>query len=248
METKQDRWWRIADFTDEISEQMQIMFQDDTISMHTNTIDRWFKDLEKKGIHYINRSTSKQRVYDESDLKIGLFIAEYRYDEEKKNMFNLDAVYYMIQERDEFTLRPFPQDVETEGTELSRVPTFDDFKDMLEEYLPHLKEEIKQELRQEVKQEVTQGLQADIKRMLPEPKNPEALQREKLDDALTRTRIELQLRDDALTQWAAKPSEERMKKAGLFRKEEDVQKREDFIHAYKRKHYDDALKRSFGLD
>ena len=83
-------YWKISDFTQKIGD------------LHMNTVDRWFKKLEEQQIHYISRING-ERIYDELDLKVALFIKERR--DEK---WALEAIFNILPFQLE--LRPFPED------------------------------------------------------------------------------------------------------------------------------------------
>ncbi|MDH4619389.1 hypothetical protein [Brevibacillus sp. AY1] len=72
------------------------------IGQHQNTVDGWFKQLEERRIHYVNRANGK-KVYNSLDLQIGLYIRDKR---EKK--WALDPIFSELPEH--FELRPFPPD------------------------------------------------------------------------------------------------------------------------------------------
>lgn len=69
----------------------------------------------------------------------------------------------------------------------------------------------------------------------------------KLTDEITKRRVEALLRKEALELWAQKSDSERLKKTGLFRKEEDINKRDAFIEGYIAEHYELKLKSEYGL-
>ena len=93
--------WQISDFTDEI----QKRYEEETAikeSIHYNTVDKWFKELEKKGIHYIQRTADKnKKVYDELDIAIAIFIMKKRAER-----WSLDAIFNILSANLE--VRPFP--------------------------------------------------------------------------------------------------------------------------------------------
>ncbi|CAM4415673.1 hypothetical protein BAMA_04945 [Bacillus manliponensis] len=72
---RNDEVWRISEFAKKVGK-------------HINTVDNWFKQLENNQIHYINRVANGEKVYDELDLKIGLFIKQKR--EEK---WSIEAIF-----------------------------------------------------------------------------------------------------------------------------------------------------------
>jgi DNA-binding transcriptional MerR regulator len=85
---------------------------------------------------------------------------------------------------------------------------------------------------------------------LPQPKSREQERAERVNDLLTQKKVEAQLRREALEAWNAKPQSERMRRAGLFglRKEEDIDKREQFVRDYIDERLADALRKEYGLE
>lgn len=67
----------------------------------------------------------------------------------------------------------------------------------------------------------------------------------RVDERLTERRIGQQLRAEAQEAWNAKPETERMRKAGLFRKEEDVAARDRFIQKYVDDHYEQRIRETY---
>jgi DNA-binding transcriptional MerR regulator len=79
---------------------------------------------------------------------------------------------------------------------------------------------------------------------LPDP----AQQRhERLNERFTERRIERQLRAEALDLWAVKPEAERLRKVGMFRKEEDAAARDRFIRDYVDEHFEQRIKGEYDL-
>lgn len=76
---------------------------------------------------------------------------------------------------------------------------------------------------------------------------PVQLRSERLNERITERRIERQLEREALDLWAAKPKAERMRKVGLFRKEEDTIARDQFVRDYVDEHYENRVKGEYGL-
>ena len=106
--------WQISDFTEEIQKRYE---EETTIkdSVHYNTVDKWFKDLENKGIHYIQRVADK-KVYDDLDIAIAIFIMKKR-----SQKWSLDAISNVLSAHLE--VRPF-QDLrhdEPEGLSEAQV-------------------------------------------------------------------------------------------------------------------------------
>lgn len=73
-------------------------------------------------------------------------------------------------------------------------------------------------------------------------------QAERVKEHLTRRRIERRLEREALERWAAKPESERLRRTGLFRREEDAAARDRFVRDYVDEHYEKSLLQEFGLE
>jgi DNA-binding transcriptional regulator YhcF (GntR family) len=293
-------WWQITDFAVKISETLQQKYNDEKFSVHYNTVDKWFKALETKRIHYINRAAG-EKVYDRIDLNIGCFIADARRD----NRFRLDVIYEQVPKQLE--VRPFPSDFKDENSlgvdeslierrVIERVTPiiaqqFNIFEEkinlqlhkMMEEqvqsvikqYLPQPKneEEEKAKLQELIKEMIPaqmarEEVQSTLKQLLPvkneeEEKSKlqeavkkmfpptlskqEELMRRK-DENLTRMRLEMKLEEEAIQEWNKKSPEERLKRVGIFRKEEDYIKRENFIRVYKKEHLNRVLDEAYTIE
>ena len=118
-----EKFWRISEFKDQVGKPL-------------NTVDNWFKRLEQEQIHYVNRTEYGEKVYDELDLKIALFIKEKR--DEK---WSMGAIFQEL--GNHFDLRPFP-----EGEEGETLPVD------VEALKKKLTEEIKQAVREEFKEQM----------------------------------------------------------------------------------------------
>lgn len=208
---------------------MQEKYDDEREGVHYNTVDKWFKAMEHKGIHYVSRVTD-EKVYDSLDLDIGCFIYERR-----KEKWNLDAIYENLHKV--FELRPAPSDKSDE----SQVPLK---KEEVEQYIQHrldaYEEDLKkykEELLNAVK-EITMNEIKNFRNLLP---GPDEQDEEKKDYVATSLRVSMQLEKEAIEEWDKKPEMERTKKVGWFRREEDLNKREVFIKNYKQQHMQSAI-------
>ncbi|WNC17913.1 MerR family transcriptional regulator [Brevibacillus brevis] len=197
------------------------------IGKHYNTVDSWFKEMERKRIHYINRvESSGEKVYDSKDLEIGLFIKKKR-----EEGWNLDPIFDSVAQ--EFEVRPFPAGSDnqlevSDPAELRKV----------------LLREFEQMAYRIAEQKASEAIRA-----LPEPKSREEERQEKINDFITQSRILDQLEDEALALWYQKPETERVKKTGLFGlvKIEDVENRDKFVRDYIRKHKEERIRKEFGI-
>ena len=208
-----ERFWKITNFSKQIGK-------------HQNTVDGWFKQLEEKGLHYVNR-VSGEKVYDELDLQIALHIKDKR---ERK--WTLEAIFDELSNH--FDLRPFPP--EMEPTNSLQVSDMETIKRLLSEEVRRAAEEI------------AAVQTAEILRALPKPKSREEERQERFEELMARYKVEKRLREEALHLWSTKPESERMRKVGWFRKEEDRDKREQFVRDYIDQHFEHALRKEYGLE
>lgn len=208
-----EQFWKITDFSKQIEK-------------HQNTVDGWFKQLEEKRIHYVSR-VNGEKVYDQLDLQIALFIKENR---ERK--WALEAIFDEL--ANHFDLRPFPTNMEPTST----LQTMD---------IDAIKKLFSEEVRRAA-EEIAAIQTTEILRALPKPKSKEEERRERFEELLTRHKVEKKLREEALVLWSARPANERVRKIGWFRKEEDRDKREQFVRDYVDANFIDALRKEYALD
>ncbi|WP_445491590.1 MerR family transcriptional regulator [Niallia sp. 03133] len=220
-------FWKISDFT----EQIKNVYENEKI--HMNTIDGWFKALENKKIHYVNRTEdTNEKVYDELDLKIAVFIKKRR--EEK---WSLTAIYEDL--HNHFDLRMFPVN---EVGQVSFVGDMETLKKQLSEELKKSFEQIAAAQVEELKKHYNTLIEE-----IPKLPSLEEQKEIRFQEMVVRRRVEAHLEKEALQMWSTKPEEERVKKVGLFRKEEDIDKRSFFVKEYVNKHYEEKLKEELGL-
>ncbi|MBM7655876.1 hypothetical protein [Neobacillus cucumis] len=259
----EDEWWQITDFAVKISETLQKKYNDEKFSVHYNTIDKWFKALETKRIHYINRAAG-EKVYDRIDLNIGCFIADARRD----NRFRLDVIYEQVPKQLE--VRPFPTDFKDDnsfGIDESIIE-----RRVLEKVTPMIAQQFsifEEKVSIQLNKMMAEQLHVAIQQFLPQPKNeeeekaklqelikeilPPSISKEeelakRKDENLTRLRLEMKLEEEAIQEWNKKSPEERMKRVGIFRKEEDYIKREIFIRAYKKENLNRVLDEVYRIE
>lgn len=223
-------YWKISDFVEKVK---QDVGED---KLHINTVDGWFKKLEEENIHFISRTEeSNEKVYDKLDLEIAVFIKKKRNEK-----WSLSAIFNEI--KNEFELRPFP-DNSNESISVPQVIDMETIKTQLIDDLKDLFEEVAASQLIEIKNHYE-----GILKQLPKPKSPEQEKEERFQEMITRRRVESQLEEEALKIWSTKSEEERFKKVGWFRKEEDLYRRESFVKAYVNQHFVDRLKSELDLD
>lgn len=219
------QFWQITEFSHEVSRKFkEVSGIEETV--HFNTVDKWFKDLERKGIHYVQRAADK-KVYDEIDLNVAVYIMKMR-----KEKWQLDAIMGILSKY--VDLRAFP-----EGAEMDNQLITSDAQIMVEmqRNFKKLEERLMDQFKQQVEEQVklrTQDIENNLLNKLPAPKTEEQLRANRTDQMISATRFRLKLEEDAITEWNKKPEEERTKKVGLFfkRVEEDLVKRDQFIRSY----------------
>ncbi|WP_033829503.1 hypothetical protein [Bacillus andreraoultii] len=227
-------FWKISDFTDEIKKAVGDK------KLNRKTVDTWFKKLEDDGIHYVNRTEdTNEKVYDGLDLQIGIFIKRKRNEN-----WSLNAIFNEI--RDQFDVRPIP--IEMQENDLSPLPIPQLSSLMQKLHIGNIKEELLTEVRgayEEVAasqlQELKSYVDSIVKRLPQENMDDERERR--FQDLVVRRRVEYQLEKEALLLWTAKPFDERYKKVGWFRKEEDITKRDLFVKDFINRHFSERIKR-----
>ena len=210
--------WHISDFTEEI----QRRYEEETTvkeSVHYNTVDKWFRDLETKGIHYIQRVADK-KVYDDLDVAIAIFIMEKR-----SQKWSLDAISNILSAHLE--VRPFPDLKNDEEQGLSEAQVMVEMGRKFEKMQKEFEERMIQELDLKKKE-----LEQQLLNRLPKPKSDEEIRAEKTDIMISTVRKRYEIEEEAIAEWNKLPLEKRVKKVGFFRTEEDLLKRDNFIREY----------------
>ena len=219
--------WQISDFTDEI----QKRYEEETAikeSIHYNTVDKWFKELEKKGIHYIQRTADKnKKVYDELDIAIAIFIMKKRAER-----WSLDAIFNILSANLE--VRPFPDLTKDEPLVPSEALVMVEMNLKLEK----MQKEMEERLTYELDLKLEQKLMA----RLPIPKTDQEIRAEKTDIMISSVRKRYEIEEKAIAEWNKLPQEQKVKKVGFFRKEEDILKRDSFIRGFVKKYFENEDK------
>lgn len=221
------RLWKISDFVEELNLTLDQ-------KMHMNTIDGWFKRLEQNRIHYINRTEdTNEKVYDELDFKIALLIKKRR--EEK---WSLAAIEKDLPNH--FELRPFPL---KEGTNIPLVDDIELIKQQITEEIFRTFQELAVSKIEEVKIQYE-----TILRGLPKPLSEEEKKEQRFQSMVIHKRVESKLEEEAIQEWNRLPETERLKKVGFFRKEVDIEKKNEFTRNYVNKHFEESLRKEMELD
>lgn len=218
METNEN-YWQISEFSKRVNSKY-----DESLHVHQNTIDKWFKDLEEREIHYVQR-VDKRKVYDKDDLEIARFILEKRQD----SRWKLSGIYSALSEIPNIN-RAFPKDYEGPVEQSNRL-TKEDVESIVESMLDAKMEQFQKNF--------VKALKESEKRMnesLPMPINEKNIIDKAVEAAVdqqaTIANKMKQLRQEAVHEWEKKPEAEKMIKAGFFKRIEDSSKKESFIESY----------------
>ena len=214
--------WQISDFTEEIIKRYEEVTSVKE-SVHYNTVDKWFKDLENKGIHYIQRVADK-KVYDDLDVDIAIFIMTKR-----SQKWSLDAISNILSSQ--MDVRPFPDVQNDESQVLSEAQVMVEMARRFEQMQKELEERVILELDMKKKE-----MEQQLLNRLPAPKTDLEIRAEKTDLMISSVRKRYEIEDKAIAEWNKLPFEHRMKKVGFFRKEEDMLKRDSFIREFVREY------------
>lgn len=244
-------YWQISDFTRKIIEDMSVQFPEADMSVHFNTVDSWFKELEKRGIHYVTRKAG-EKVYDSLDLELAKFTLHWR----KNKNYNLETIFDMIQSK--FDLRQLPVEEDISELPKSYQAIANAIYNNLSKEIDHkveglVKQQLLEQSFDEVKEYIEQ-LKENDKKLLGESKEDDDLEktiqtereeRQKenalIMSTIKRNEVKQELEQEALSQWSKLPENERLNKVGWFKWVEDLDKRMKFINDYIDKHIEKRM-------
>lgn len=235
-----EKIYQIQNFTELVNATYIESTGSDT-SVHYNTVDSWFKQLEKEGVHYIQRIDGF-KVYDKTDLKIALFIM----DKRKDSRWKLKGIFSAIEQT--VDTRPFP--IEYEHNALLEEK---DINEILDKKIGRMKFEILEEIinsnkiqnmlpepidKKEIVNNVINS--EELQNLIPKPLDHEAI----IQDIMLRMKEDSEnklseikkLRSAAISEWEKKDESYRLIKVGFFKRVEDSTKRENFINDYINEH------------
>ena len=182
---------------------------------------------EERKTHYINR-VNNEKVYDELDLNIARFIIEKR-----TLKWSLDGIFDNLPSQ--FSLRPFPNDFEHESKPLQGID--------VDKVRATIMSELKNTFEEVVSVEVAKKIE-DFQRLLPSPHQGRL---DRFNSIVAERKITRALEEEALSMWATKSAEERLKSIGWFRKGEDLEKRERFVKSYVDERFEERLREELGI-
>ena len=81
---------------------------------------------------------------------------------------------------------------------------------------------------------------------MPKPLSDEEKNELRFQTMVIHRRVENKLEEDAIQEWSKLPENERLEKAGLFRKEIDIEKKNEFVRGYE--HFEEYLRKEMGFN
>lgn len=131
-------------------------------------------------------------------------------------------------------------------------PNFNSPFRTIHELREQMKEEIKKEVREELKRELLALQQVEYRRHMDRwmrliPTEAEKKQ-EFIANIKAQKRVESKLEKEALLLWEQKPSQDRMKRSGWFRWEEDLERRQQYVKKYIDLNFEHHLKKELKVN
>lgn len=108
------------------------------------------------------------------------------------------------------------------------------------EFMTEIKQTFKEMAVTQIEQQVN-----TFQKMLP---SPEQQRLERFNMLMAERKVTRELEKEAFNLWSEKPIEERLIKVVWFRKREDTDKRDCFIREYINEHFENRMRKEYGLD
>ncbi|MGM0879145.1 MAG: hypothetical protein ACQEWV_32030 [Bacillota bacterium] len=229
-ESVNNTYWQITEFAEKVTEKIDG-------SVHYNTVAKWFNKLETMGVHYVNRAAG-EKIYDELDLKIGVFIYQKRAEK-----WRLDVIFENLSSYIE--TRQFPEEWEMENT-----PTLS-YSEIEEAIIRKVSTRIQEQLvasQKELANTLEQIATTKISSLLPQPKTEDEIRTERLNHALLQMKLNNKLEEEAIDQWNKQPDHIRIRKVGFFKKEENYAEKERFIRKYKNENMEKVIREELDIE
>jgi DNA-binding transcriptional MerR regulator len=131
------------------------------------------------------------------------------------------------------TMLPAPRDIEEEKRQQREI--VDEVK-VLHEKQKKLEQQHYEELKRQ---------NEEIQKLIPPMPDLDKERSERTNEYLTIRRINLALEKEAYEHWSRKPEHERIRKIGLFKKEENIEVRNQFIKSYMDEYFEERLRLEF---
>lgn len=211
--------WKIGEFAAEIGK-------------HSNTVANWFNQLHELKMHWVNRNSIGEKVYDELDLKIAFHIKELR---EKKVAIN--EIFEDISNHCQ--LRYFSVDDSLEEA----IGPLSDIEQIKVELLYMVHDVLSETLWDEF-----EAFRSKLEKLVNSLPNLHEGRHDRIKDFLIIRKVEAALEKEALQKWSTKPDFMRLKRVILFRKGEDIEARNQFVKDYVNRHLEERLLNKTAVD
>ena len=195
--------WKLGSFTEEVNKAFLAATGIDA-DYKTNTINNYFKDLEEKGIHIVQK-INDVRVFDTEDLTLAVFILMKRSKElNQHKTWGLQQIY----------------------DEIDRSPELPNRK-------PSIEEQSKDNLRElvlELQKTFTKSLEEASNTQLLLSTMDQNVEKKVTNAVLAYMEQQNKVKAEARTEWEKLPKEQRF--TGFIFKQERIAERERFIDDY----------------
>lgn len=201
------------------------------------TVRRYISNFEE---YFRSEKVGRGRKYHPSSIEILQRIAmlyDSDYETVEIRRILADEFAYEIKESDENVTTTYPPSYDVAGKITEFQKNQEAFNKKLLEMLYEQQKHI-QELavsREDVIEEMKQLSSLEMKR------------RERFEQIMLEHKVKKRLEKEALRLWNEKPEEERMIRVGWFRKEEDKNKKEQFIKDYIDEHFEKCLREELDI-
>lgn len=208
------------------------------IEVPAGTIRQWEKSLE--GILNIPRDDRGSRYYTDFEINTLNNIKSMR-----DKGLSFDVIKDVLNKSESVPSVPISSVPVMSQSEA--IQTIQNLQNVIQGMSERMESIIAESVRKEVSK-LSEVLIEGVTKQLPPPRDLLSERHERVTDMITRRKVENQLENEALDLWLKQPESERLKKSGLFRKEEDRDKKALFIKNYIDQHFEDRLKKEYGLD
>jgi AcrR family transcriptional regulator len=198
----------------------------DNLGIGKSTLNKYSRSLEEAGYSFF-KDDSDRRAYLERDL-----IALRGLKEMLTKNVEYDSAIKAICSK-------HSSDVSNLKVAMAAMPQYERY---VEQYEQLVKIVVEQNQKIDHLAEIILNREQSASLSLP---HAEQQRMDRLGDRLTERRIERKLENEGLEAWLAKPAAERMRKAGFFRKEEDLAAKESFIRNYVDQHYEERIRAAY---
>lgn len=196
----------------------------------TTNLKHYASLLEQNGLE-VYRNTRNHREYTQQDVKI---LRTMQYLNREKSMPLDEAASFVMSsdtDIDAILAQESTQMVATNDANISVLKQESDNTSRL--------------LEQKSMLEMIEKRMDIFQKMLP---SPEQQKLDRFNMLIAERKVIRKLEKEALNLWCDKPLEKRLIKVGWFRKIEDIDGRDRFVKEYVDEHFDNCMKKEYGID